>query len=53
MKFEIEEYTLDENGKPKVSHRYEIEQFELSRTIDSLNELVRDGVIYDFDVCKV
>ena len=53
MKFEIEEYIRDENGKKKLNTRYEIEPFELSRTIDELNKLVRDGVIADFDICKV
>ena len=53
MQFEVIEYVNDENGKKKVASTYNVEQFDLARTIDSLNELVKNGTICDYDIAKV
>lgn len=53
MQFEVILYGLDDDGKKKQISRYNIEQFDLSREIDRLNQDVNDGVIADFDIARV
>lgn len=53
MQFEIVEYKKDEEGKKVILTSYNIEQFDLSKTIDRLNADVRNGRICDFDIASV
>lgn len=53
MQFEVVLYSKDDDGKKKQISRYNIEQFDLSREIDRLNQDVKDGVIADFDIAMV
>lgn len=53
MQFEVILYRQDDDGKKKTISRYNIEQFDLSREIDRLNQDVKDGVICDFDIARV
>ena len=53
MQFEVIEYAKDESGKKKVSTTYNIDQFDLSRAIDDLNEAVRNGTICDYEIASV
>ena len=53
MRFEVVEYIKDKDGNKMAVTSYEIEQIELSKTIDSLNERIKDGGIYDVDITPV
>lgn len=53
MQFEVILYGKDDDGKKKVISRYNIEQFDLSREIDRLNQDVKDGVFADFEIARV
>lgn len=53
MQFEVIEYNKDESGKEKQVSSYNVEQFDLSRTIEHLNEDVKNGKISRFEVTNV
>ena len=53
MQFEIIEYKKDESGKEKQVSSYNVEQFDLSRTIEHLNDDVKNGRISRFKIAKV
>lgn len=53
MHFEIVEYQKDDSCNDKVVSTYTIDQIDLSRTIDQLEDDVRHGIISKFDVFKV
>lgn len=53
MQFEVVLYIKDDDGKKKQISRYNIEQFDLSREIDRLEQDVKDGVFCDFDIARV
>lgn len=53
MRFEIVEYKLDKEGNKKISATYEVEQMELSKTIDNLEKAVKAGDIAEFEIAKV
>lgn len=53
VRFEIIEYQKDDTGKEEQITAYEIEQFDLSKTIDRLNEEVKCGRISRFEVAYV
>lgn len=53
MQFEIVEYQKDDSCNDKVVSTYTIDQIDLSRTIDQLEDDVRHGRISKFDVFKV
>ena len=53
MRFEVVEYTKDDSGDMKITATYEVEQFDLSKTIDNLEVDVRAGRIADFEIAKV
>ena len=53
MQFEVVEYVEGDDGEKKASARYNIEQMELSKTIDSLNERIKNGGLMDVDITPV
>ena len=53
MQFEVIEYKKDETGKEKQVSSYNAEQFDLSRTIEHLNEDVKNGRISRFEIAYV
>ena len=53
MQFEVILYGQDDDGKKKQISSYIIEQFDLSRETDRLEQDIRDGVICDFDIARV
>lgn len=53
MQFEVIEFQKDESGKEKQVSSYNVEQFDLSRTIEHLNDDVKNGRISRFEIAKV
>lgn len=53
MQFEVVEYNKDESGKEKQVSSYNVEQFDLSRTIEHLNEDVKNGRISRYEIAYI
>jgi hypothetical protein len=53
MQFEVIEYKKDESGKEKQVSSYNVEQFDLSRTIEHLNEDVKNCRISRYEIAEV
>ena len=48
MKFEFEEYIIDENGNEVCNSRYEVDAMHFYRTLETLDKAVQDGVISSY-----
>ena len=53
MQFKIIEFQKNETGEEKQIAQYNVEQIDLSRTIDNLNDDVNNGRISRFEVANV
>ena len=53
MKFEFEEYIIDENGNEVCNSRYEVDAMHFYRTLETLEKAVQDGVISSYSYADV
>lgn len=51
--YEVTLYGMNEDGKKEVVCLYMIEQNDLQRTLNELEQDVRDGTICDFEIARV
>lgn len=51
--YEVTLYGLNKDGKKEVTCSYMIEQNDLQRTLNELEQDVRDGTICDFEIARV
>lgn len=53
MKFEFEEYIIDENGNEVCNSRYEVDAMHFYRTLETLDKAVQDGAISSYSYAAV